>query len=124
MSEHNCETVQVIARIRPEPRTSTESSVLLVQDEATIVLLPKPVDKENNTSLSSKSKSNNRDTAAKGFKLDHIYGPKATQLEVYKMSKPLVLSVPQGYNATVNKHTTTSQTFEYVHVFPASICFI
>lgn len=102
-SEHNCETVQVIARIRPEPKSSTESSVLVIQDETTIVLLPKPADKENNASTThgSSSKKNNRDVAAKGFKLDQVYGPKCSQQEVYSTSKPLVLSVTQGYNATV-----------------------
>jgi hypothetical protein len=100
-NEHNCETVQVIARIRPEPKASTEESVLVIQDETTIVLLPKSADKENNLGATSSKKNTRNDTAAKGFKLDRVYGPNSTQEEVYTTSRPLVLSVPQGYNATV-----------------------
>lgn len=87
------EAVHVIARIRPE---LSGSSVLSIQDESTIVLLPKPYD--GNDAMEARRA---RDAAAKGFKLDRVYGPLSSQNEVYMAAKPLALSVTQGYNATI-----------------------
>ncbi len=81
------EAVQVIARIRPEFHPVTDG-VVLQQDESTILLLPKPY--EGQDAMSSKRA---RESTAKGFKLDRVFGPSSSNLDVYNIAQPLALSV-------------------------------
>lgn len=96
----------MIVRIRPEFSPVTDG-VIVQQDDTTVVLLPKPYD--GTDAMSSKRA---RETAAKGFKLDRVFGPRATQLEVYRVAQPLALSVTAGYNATIFAygHTGSGKT--------------
>ena len=100
------ETVKVLARIRPEPKGGP-ASVLVQQDERTVVLVPKPYD-GSDAMQAKRAKA----TAAKAFTLDVVHGADATQLDVYRTAKPLALSVIQGYNATIFAygHTGSGKT--------------
>jgi len=105
------ECVQVMARVRPEhPPLGRDDSVLLLSDRdpTGVVLQPKPYD-----GLDAMVGRRAREQAAKRFQLDHVFGPAASQVEVYRRVQPLVMSVTQGYNATVFAygHTGSGKTY-------------
>jgi len=100
------EAVRVVGRIRPEIGVKNEG-VLDVQDDQTIVLLPKRYNEDDRM-----APKRSRETSAKGFKLDHVYGPNSTQLDLFSTTQPLSLSVTAGYNATIFAygHTGSGKT--------------
>ena len=100
------ESVKVLIRIRPEHPPVTDG-VVSVRDSSTVILLPKPYG--GSDAMASRR---SQEASAKAFKVDRVFGPSASQLDVYSEVQPLVLSVASGYNATVFAygHTGSGKT--------------
>jgi hypothetical protein len=69
---------------------------------------PSDFHNENKPAVSKK-----HERLTKTFALDRVFGPEATQEEVYATARPLVLSATDGYNATIFAygHTGSGKTY-------------
>jgi len=117
--EENNNNFKVVVRVRPPLERELESgqlvsTVQLTQDRKRISIYEyyniEAIDPEN---VSEYLENNNMYTTH-SFTFDRVYDPSSSQSEVYEhTAKPAVMSVLQGYNATILAYgqTGTGKTF-------------
>ena len=96
------EPLRVVLRLRPDEAGSGEASCVAVGVGGTVEVLPGP--RESTAQLDGTPLSKARPRL---FQFDRVFGPGATQCEVYSVVDPLVCSAVQGYNATVFAYGST-----------------